>query len=334
MTPLNCIYCKKQMDFASTSKSDIIPDFFGNGLILENAVCKICNNDFNTQVEQKLRNYFQYLRSGLDLRGRRKKPVKLLAEIEVDSLGKKMKVDLDHINTKGIPPFKFKGENGKEYYAVIGKKEYIKDKKREISDKKPKIKWQESNSKGEVTLTIGTLPIEVMYGELGKRLAAKIAFERLCQKKSSLVVNDRVYDNIRNYVRYGKCKREVSTLIYNEQIMTVNMNFPFPYHCIVLTNDLKRNRLVGVVSIFGLYYYLVLISDYLSIRAPWDNCVTVDPQESNEYESSIRCTGTINIPDEAWVMTESKLPFVGKFAHKKLKSTLESRAFIIGSEEN
>ncbi len=122
-------------------------------------------------------------------------------------------------------------------------------------------------------------------------------------------------------------------MIYNEQIMTKNMNFPFPYHSIVLTNDMKRNRIVGVVSLFGLYYYLVKLSDYLSIRVHWDDCIVVDPQESNEYEPLIRGSSSIGIPDEAWAMSEAKLRAAGEFALRKFKSTLESRAFIVGSEQ-
>lgn len=125
MKPNSCIYCKLPLDADSVSKSDVIPDFLGNGLILEEAVCKTCNNDFNVQVEQPLKDHLQYLRAGLDLRGRRRKPVRVLAGVEIEKLGKRMTVDLKHIEKKGIPPFKFRGDDGRQHYAVIGKAEYI-----------------------------------------------------------------------------------------------------------------------------------------------------------------------------------------------------------------
>lgn len=327
-----CIYCKLPLDSGSVSKSDVIPDHLGNGLILKEAVCKICNNDFNVQVEQPLRDHLSYLRAGLDLRGRRRKPVRLLADVEIQSLGKKMTVDVEHIERKGIPPFKFRGDDGRQYYAVIGKLDYIESKKAEIGRRHPNVIWKKANEKGEVELQVNTLPVRTMNGQLARRLASKIAFERLCQKKANQVVLDRTYDEVRNFIMTGSCRRPVATLIYNEQIMTRNMNFPFPYHSIILTNDVKRNRIVSVVSLFGLYYYLVRLSDYLSIRVRWDNCIVVDPQESNEYEPLIRGSSSIGIPDEAWAMNEPKLRAAGEFALRKFKAALESRAFIVGSE--
>jgi hypothetical protein len=333
MESISCIYCKNPFNATQPSRSDVIPDFLGNGLILDNAVCKSCNNEINSKVELPLRDHFQFLRTGLDLQGRRGKPLNLIVDVEVESLNKRMKANFDEIKGKGIPPFKFTGEDGREYYAVIGEKSYIKEMKSDISSKKPNIRWQEAHEKGEVTFTVKALPIDVMYGELGKRLAAKIAFERLCQKKANQVVLDKIYDEIRNYIITGSSRGTVATLIYNEQIMTKNMNFPFPYHSIVLTNDVRHNRIVGVVSLFGLYYYLVKLSDYLSIRVLWDNCIVVDPQESSEYEPLIRGSSSIRIPDEAWAMNEAKLKDAGEFALQKLKSTLESGAFILGSEQ-
>lgn len=85
----SCIYCKVPLDSDSVSKSDVIPDYLGNGLVLEEAVCKACNNDFNVQVEQPLKDHLQYLRAGLALRGRRRKPVRVSAGVEIESLGKK-----------------------------------------------------------------------------------------------------------------------------------------------------------------------------------------------------------------------------------------------------
>lgn len=329
----SCIYCKVPLDSDSVSKSDVIPDYLGNGLVLEEAVCKACNNDFNVQVEQPLKTHLQYLRAGLDLRGRRRKPVRVSTGVKIENLGKKMTVDLEYVEKKGIPPFKFQGDDGRQYYAVIGKTDYIERKKAEINNRHPNIIWQEANDKGKVDLQVNALPVRTMNGELARRLASKIAFERLCQKKANPVVLDRIYDEIRNYIKTGSSSRPVATLIYNEQIMTRNMDFPFPYNSIVLTNDLKRNRIVAVISLFGLYYYLVRLSDYLSIRVPWDDCIVVDPQKSTEYEPLIKGSSNIGIPDEAWAMSEAKLWAAGEFALRKFKSALESRAFIVGSEQ-
>ena len=99
-------------------------------------------------------------------------------------------------------------------------------------------------------------------------------------------------------------------------------------HSITLTHDTKHYRCVGVVSIFGLYYYLVLLSDYLTIDAPWDDCIIVHPKEDTAYEPLLR-GANITIPDEAWIMDESKIEMAGKFAHEKFMYTLKYKTKIV-----
>ena len=321
-----CIYCKALIDNSSNSRSDIIPDFLGDGLILDNCVCKTCNNEFNSQVEQTLKNKFHFIRSGLNLKGRRGKPLKVIGKIEINSLNKVMNVDVDSIRD-GIPPFKHEGPDGNEYYVVIGNNGYLEAKKAEISKKKNNLDWKEID-KSNIDFVVKILPTDVMLGPLGRRIAAKMAFERLCQKKSSSAVLDGIFDNVRNYIMHGKCNKIVSTMIYNKRIMDQNV-FRFPmHHTIILTHDIKNHRCVGIVSIFGLYYYLVLLSDYLIINAPWDDCIVVHPQTDKAYEPLLR-GANINIPDEAWIMDESKIELAGKFAHEKFMHTLKYKAIII-----
>jgi hypothetical protein len=128
-----CIYCKKSFDDCIVSKSDIIPDFLGDGLVLEDAVCKECNNRINSEIELPIRDNFQYLRSQLDLKGRRGKPVRVEVNAEVGEIGEQIKTNLDHVYQKGLPPFEYRGADGKKYYSVCGKTEYTEVMKQEIT---------------------------------------------------------------------------------------------------------------------------------------------------------------------------------------------------------
>ena len=234
-----CIYCKSPINNSSKSRSDIIPVFFGDGLILDNSVCKTCNNEFNSQVEQTLKSEFQFIRSGLNLKGRRKNPPKVIGKIEINSLNKVMNnVEIDSIRD-GIPPFKHKEPDGNEYYVVIGNNDYLEAKKAEICKKRHNVDWKEID-KSNIDFVVKILPTDVMLGPLGRRLAAKMAFERLCQKKSSSAVLDSIFDNARNYIMHGTCDKIVSTMIYNERVMNQNV-FRFPmHHIIILTHDTKH----------------------------------------------------------------------------------------------
>lgn len=328
-----CIYCKNPFGVTKPSKSDIIPYFLGNALTLDNAVCKACNNKINLEIEMPLRDHFQYLRKGLDIRGRHRNPLRLVAGVEIEGLNKKMTVNYEKVKGRGLDPFKFIGDDGREYYAAIGSQQYLTKIKKEISAKNPRVKWHTVKGGGEVVFTVTALPTRTMYGHLGRRLAAKVAFERLCQIKSPLIALDGIYDDIRQFILTGVESRTISTLMYDEIIMKMNLrDLPFPCHCIVLSHDLKRNHIVGVVSLFGLYYYLVRIAEYLPIKALWDDIVTVDPQERTEYVPPLRGTLGIRIPAAAWIMNESKLKLAGEFAYQKFTTALESKAWIIGSD--
>lgn len=322
----SCIYCKNDFTDIEPSDSDIIPTFLGGNLKLRNAVCKKCNNVINSEVEMPIRDNFRYIRSGLGIKGRRKKHINV--QVEVEALGKKLGTDLDFFKKKGIPPFpfEFRNENGRKHLAILGDQKYVYRKRKEIESNTPNKKWEwrEFSEMPEINASVLVLPFSLMNGEEGKRLAAKIAFERLCQKKGTKVLKDRIYDEIREYVLYGKITRTISCLTYNEKIMEKNLALPFPNHAIVLSHDVKRNRVIGVVSLFGLYYYLVLISTYLPVFSRWDDCIIVHPQELSEDEPFLHGTFDINIPNEAWHMDEKKLKMAREFAFEKFQTALKS----------
>lgn len=321
-----CIYCKRSLLEVEPSDSDIIPTFFGGHLKLKNAVCKKCNNDINSQVEIPIRDAFRFIRSGLDIKGRRRKDIKV--PLEVKALGKTLITDLDLFQEKGIPPFsfEFKHEDGRKYIAILGERDYTDSMREEIERNTPNKpwKWREFSAMPEINASVLVLPFNLMKGEEGKRLAAKIAFERLCQKKGAQVLTDRLYDEIRKYVLFGKSTRTISCLIYNEKIMEKNLDLPFPNHAIVLSHDVRRNRVIGVISLFGLYYYLVLISTYLQVSSQWDDCVIVHPQDPNEYNLILHGAFEINIPDEAWHLNKEKLKLAREFAFEKFQRALKS----------
>ncbi len=71
------------------------------------------------------------------------------------------------------------------------------------------------------------------------------------------------YDNIRDFIINGKRSGGYSNLFYDKKIMENNFNVPFPYHGIFL---MQRNQsLVSIVSILGLFYFLVVLSNRVPI---------------------------------------------------------------------
>ncbi|GBD96468.1 MAG TPA: HNH endonuclease [Nitrospirae bacterium] len=123
-----CIYCGKTAPEAAPSVSHLIPDFLGGVLELHNAVCIGCNTRVNREIEEPMRKPFAYLRSGLDLRGRRRREIKVPAKVRI--LGVELETCLS--SDIQIPPFEYHKVNDEKGLVIIGKKDYVEEEKRKI----------------------------------------------------------------------------------------------------------------------------------------------------------------------------------------------------------
>lgn len=318
-----CIYCKKRHPEVKPTTSHIIPTFLGGFIELDYAVCKTCNGKINSEVEQPLRNNFSYLRSGLNLEGRRKREIKIIGEATI--LGQKIKIGMDKIE---IPPFEHKNTDGKNVLVIVGDNDYIEKKKKEIeSNSSKKWRWNEFEEPPYPEILVEVFPFDKLKREKGQRLSAKIVFERLCQIKTPSILIDKCYDKIREFIKDGKDDSIYANLFYDSKIMERNFNIPFPYHAIFL---MQRNKtLVGIVTLFGLFYFLVIITTHMPIITNWEECIWIHPQFKKEIVPIIRGSLCPTIPSSAFTINNETYERAIHYADEKFKKALKTYGVIM-----
>jgi hypothetical protein len=313
-----CIYCKKRIPEVRPTKSDIIPTFLGGTLVLNNAVCKVCNNKINSEIEQPIRDAFSYLRSGLDLGGRRNRDVKVQSKVKI--LGKELKMSLGDSGIE-LPPFKYRNPDGKSVIVIVGEKEYVKKKIKEVEFNSTKSwSWNDFEDEPKPEILIEALPFDILIEEKGQRFAAKIAFERLCQIRAPSILTEWYYDNIRAFIIDSE-DNVFSNLFFNTKIMKHNFDISFPYHAIFLIQ--RDHKLIAIVSLFGLFYFLIVLADRMPIIANWEDCVLIHPQSAKDILPIIRGSLFPMIPISAFVVDNNTYDKAKNYAIDKLKKALK-----------
>jgi len=312
-----CIYCKKTLPEIKPSKSHVIPDFLGGVLELNNAVCIECNNRVNREIEKLMIKPFAYLRSGLDLRGRRRRDIKVSAEVKI--LGVKIKTKLS--SGIQIPPFEYQKPNGEKGLVIVGEKDYVEKEKRKIeSNTRKKWNWEEIEGVPEFEVLIKVLPLEVLRDNEGRKLAAKIAFERFCQMRSSTVLVDSCYDGIREFILTGNAGSIFSNLFFDDKVMNRNFNIPFPWHGIFFMQ--RRYKLISIVTLFGLFYFLTILTNRMPIFANWEECILIHPQTKQKIEPILRGSVFPTIPTTAFEINDDTYRKAARYALTKFDETL------------
>jgi hypothetical protein len=74
--------------------------------------------------------------------------------------------------------------------------------------------------------------------------------------------------------------------------------FLFPYHTIALMQ--RGHRIIAVVTLFGLFYCLVVLTTTHRLITEWDNCMIVSPQSRECYEPTIRGAFFPTIPESGF----------------------------------
>ncbi|HDH12256.1 MAG TPA: hypothetical protein ENG83_08715 [Nitrospirae bacterium] len=159
-------------------------------------------------------------------------------------------------------------------------------------------------------------------------MAAKIAFERFCQMRSSTSLDDSCYDGIREFVLTGNTGSIFSNLFFDDKVMNCNFNIPFPWHGIFLMQ--KGYSLISVVTLFGLFYFLVILTTRARIDANWDECILIHPRTKQEIVPGLRGSLSSTIPDSAFKKVDNNTyKNAAEYAIDKLTKALNSAECVI-----
>lgn len=175
-----CIYCKRSEPQVTKSESHVIPDSFGVGPILLDAVCKDCNHRINLKVEQPVKDRLASLRNLIAIDGRRGKP-SFLAKVQYLDVIQEVRLRIPAELGRRLFFFELGTDpDGKKKFAIIGDPEKFSEVQARHQERHPGTTWTEIQPAEAGALQIAVeIDCDVFASEQTHRLAAKVAVESI-----------------------------------------------------------------------------------------------------------------------------------------------------------
>jgi hypothetical protein len=293
--PFTCIYCLRTAPIVAPSDAHIFPDALGGKTSVSNTVCRECNGRINREIEMPVLPTFALFRSILGIRGRRNGIVRVRASIKF--AGQEVESSLNAVGQPDVIIHVGTDAAGRKTYSLFGPADTVEAKRQEIAQKYPDLKWEERDLLGAAPPE-SLVEFEVdMTGLLLRRLAAKIAFERFAQLRGATFVSDKEFDTIRAFILDGKECRLRCGVLSDPRLLEGPLNFPVPNHSIFVIAHPYDRILGAFVSLYGIFYWWVILSTEYSALGPTDNLLLEHPQNKTAYSPQLRVkTGSVRVP--------------------------------------
>jgi hypothetical protein len=287
-----CIYCQKSEPDVSPSEAHIFPDAMGGVTHTLDTVCKDCNHRINREFEQSEIRKFSFFQSLWGIKSRKGKVQGVPATVEFE--GRTFNISLDE---NGLPktPLIFRGKDpmGNKFYNIIGLPDMVDKKRDQIMKKNPSMRW---NDRDLTDLPRPESVIEIARDTGRKslrRLAAKVAYERWAQSRSSLL-GDTQYDDIRNFILDCTESRVLCGNLCDLKLLNGMLNFSVGHHAVVVVAHPKSRILGFFVTFYSLFYFWVILSTHYRALAAFDEALIEDPQSQIVHIPLLRpSTGTL-----------------------------------------
>jgi len=297
-----CIYCKNKKDESEFNREHVVPQMMGrytNGLVLsDNQVCEACNSYFCGEIENKISmdSYEAFLRMKSGTRrmseGRRIGHTRIrLSGVEGIYKGLSFIAVSDntsdrlHYEIEPCVGFK-KSENEYDYVSIENIEKATEDKLKFLKKfNNPIIQiGYEQDAVEKVLIEKGYIDKNAVCTKDGirevfenkdfitsikfnvdsyvRRVCAKTVFNYLCYKYSSEEMLKQKYDDLRNYIRYGKWSERLWFKLVEGFLNNVNPPNNTA-HAVGTMIHVKGNvvELIGCVTWFGELTYIFKICD-------------------------------------------------------------------------
>lgn len=293
--PFTCIYCFRSEPAVQPSEAHIFPHVLGGSTSTTDKVCRDCNHRVNQEVEMPVLPAFAFFRSVFGIRGRRNDIVRTRATFKMGSQEGEV-----FLNERGEPDGvivrRETDSAGKKVYSIFGPVEKIEAKRQEIAQKFPQIEWKQQNIESREVEVLIEFELDLIGVPL-RRLATKVAFERLACRWDSRMLMDHEFDTARNFILTGNEQELCCGLLSDRRLLEGALNFQLPCHAVVLVAHPDDRVLGAVVSFYGLFYYWVLLSTRHKAIAAWDDVLIEDPQARETENPRLRGNlGDIRVP--------------------------------------
>ena len=277
-----CVYCRSNLPSSKASRAHIWAASLGGSFSLHGAVCKQCNREIATQLEDPFKDRWSWLLLFLGVEGRRKKGPPFKASIKL--LGQEIEINIRSLKAiPNIPPILEKDASGKQIIHFLGSAENLETKKKEYLKKHPNASWQEHDYTKEMEASEVTFPIDLysLDATFSRRLAAKIAFEFWGLKRNAEVLLESEYDPLREFILMGNEPRQgqLAGLLCDETLISRNLgNIRIPNHAICLILHPSTSVLGAIVVFFGMFYYWVILNRRYPLTSSISDLTVISPR--------------------------------------------------------
>lgn len=293
--PFTCIYCLKSFPIVTPSEAHIFPDAMGGETSVSDTVCLGCNGWINREIEMPALPTFALFRSLLGIRGRRNDIVRVRATIRF--AGQEVEAFLNEVGQPDIIIHVGADAAGRKTYSLFGPADTVEAKRQEIAWKYPSLKWKEQD-------LLSTAPPESLIefkvdlaGSGLRRLAAKIGFERFAQLRTATFVADKEFNRIRQFILTGNEQTSCCGVLSDRRLLEGSLTFPVPNHAVVIVAHPYDSILGAFVSLYGIFYWWVLLSTEYTALGPTDDLLIEHPQNKTAYSPQLRAkTGGVRVP--------------------------------------
>jgi hypothetical protein len=175
---------------------------------------------------------------------------------------------------------------GRTICQLYGPNDKLEIKRQEIAEKHPDVHWEEDEVERQLEWSIES-DLELTRAHL-RRLATKIAFERFAQLRGSASLGCSEFETARQYALTGHERALCCGVLSDPRLLNGLLNFPLPYHAVVIIEHPADRILGAFVSFFGLFYYWVILSTRHSALAPMDDLLLEYPQQRKTANPQLR----------------------------------------------
>lgn len=272
----------------------MFPYAIGGTSSARDTVCAECNQRVNRDVETPALPMFRVFQNLHGIRNRYGKVPGVRATVQIESF--EANVTLRDKGQPSHPVVRLEtDEHGRKRYVVYGTPEMIRAKFEEISAKRPGLEWTEGRE-DVVIQVVAEHPFEPSDVAV-RRLAAKIAFERLAQFLGAIVAAGSEFDDVREFILTGTEREPCCGVLADPRLLDGSLNIPVPTHAVVLIGHPADRIMGGFVVFFGLFYYWIILSRRYSPLAPLDDLMAERPIIRETYRPPLRRhLGSVRVP--------------------------------------
>jgi hypothetical protein len=301
----HCIYCKKSLPDVEPSEAHIFPDALGGTESTEDTVCRVCNGRINSDVEIPVVPFFSVFRSLHGVEGRRGMPgVPTMVRVEGHEASATLGPDG---RPKGPIVRAETNSEGKKVFFVYGTDEMMREVVASIAKSHPDIKWSTEKYEVPIELVIDGPPL----GDPLRRLAAKVASERLAQIRGAVIAVASEFDNIREFIPTGT-EEQPCCGVTGDLVLWNRSSFgtiPVPAHAVVVVFH-RADPIVGAfVMFFGIFLYWVILSRRYQALGSVDDLLVEWPHVRETTRPLLRSSvGAIRVPWSRYISEYTRDP--------------------------